>query len=231
MASRNETVLVCAAHPDDEVLGCGGAIARHAARGDAVHILILSQGLFSRDGQADSEALESLRGAARRSAAVLGAAGITFGDFPDNRMDEVARLDVTKLIEESIGRLAPSIVYTHHPVDLNVDHVRVHECVSVACRPLPGSSVRDLRFFEVASSSEWRPPGNGSAFQANLFVDIGVFLEKKLEALRAYGSEMRPWPHARSLEAVEHLARWRGASAGLEAAEAFVIGRQIVEGT
>ncbi|GAC1652065.1 MAG: PIG-L family deacetylase [Vulcanimicrobiaceae bacterium] len=226
MPSAKKTVLVCAAHPDDEVLGCGGTIARHAREGWDVHIAIMAQGLASR-GETASEPsqLETLRAAGRRAAAVLGARSIEFHDFPDNRMDEVARLDVAKALEAVLRRLEPRIVYTHHPIDLNVDHVRVNECVAVACRPQPGSSVRDLRFFEIPSSTEWR--AGAGAFAPNLFVDIGGFLSAKIEALREYDSEMRPWPHSRSYEAVEHLAKWRGATAGLPAAEAFVIGRQI----
>ncbi|MDP9018744.1 MAG: PIG-L family deacetylase [Candidatus Eremiobacteraeota bacterium] len=224
-----DTVLVCAAHPDDEVLGCGGTIAKDAAAGSAVHILILGQGLYSRGDVGDSDALEKLREAARRSAAILGARSITFGDLPDNRMDEVGRLDVVKIIEDAIDRLRPDAVYSHHFGDMNIDHVRVNECVSVACRPQPSHGVKELRFFEVPSSTEWRPTTE-RPFMPNIFVDIDAFLAQKLAALREYDQEMRPWPHPRSYQAVEHLARWRGASAGVAAAEAFVLGRRIEGG-
>ncbi|HEV7179844.1 MAG TPA: PIG-L deacetylase family protein [Candidatus Baltobacteraceae bacterium] len=222
------SVLVCAAHPDDEVLGCGATMARHAAKGDRVHVLILGQGLVSRGHSAGTEAaLAELRSTAKRANDTLNAASLEMLDFPDNRLDTVARLDLAKAIEDTLQRLAPQIVYTHFPADLNVDHGRVSDAVCVACRPLPGSSVKSLRFFEVQSSTEWRPAAGAASFAPNLYVDVSQTIGKKLDALRIYGREMRPWPHARSLEAVEHLARWRGASAGVGAAEAFMIAREI----
>ena len=121
----------------------------------------------------------------------------------------------------------PQVVYVHHAGDVNVDHRRLHEAAVTACRPTPGHSVMRLLSFEVASSTEWQPPGSGSAFQPNWFVDISAQLQRKCEALEAYASEMRPWPHPRSSTAVEHLARWRGAQVGVEAAEAFCLLRNI----
>ena len=142
-------------------------------------------------------------------------------------MDSFDRLDLIKRIEECIDLYKPEVVYVHHAGDVNVDHRRLHEAVVTACRPTPGHPVRRILSFEVASSTEWQPPGSASAFQPNWFVDISDHWQKKLEALKAYSSEMRPWPHARSLEAVEHLARWRGAQVGVEAAEAFCLLRQL----
>lgn len=221
-------VLVVAAHPDDEILGCGAALALHAAKGDRVHVVVMGQGVFSRsDGSATPAALAALRECAEKANRIVGASSLELLDYPDNRMDEIARLDLTKAIEAVLERHAPHVVYTHFLSDLNVDHQRVSEAVCVACRPVPGSHLRSLRFFEVQSSTEWQPPANGTAFAPNLFVDVSKTLETKLEALRAYASEMRAWPHARSLEAVEHLARWRGASVGVNAAEAFVLARAL----
>lgn len=122
-------------------------------------------------------------------------------------------------------RIRPAIVYTHHGGDLNVDHQIVHRAVVTACRPLPGSVLETLLFFEVPSSTEWQAGDAAQAFVPDWFVDASATLSLKLKALRAYASEMRPWPHSRSLEAVEHLARWRGACAGWKAAEAFQLGR------
>ena len=111
---------------------------------------------------------------------------------------------------------------------MNIDHRRLHEAVVTACRPTPGHVVKRLLSFEVASSTEWQPPGSGPAFHANWFVDISDQWARKREALAAYSSEMRDWPHARSLDAIEHLARWRGAQVGVEAAEAFSLLRHLV---
>lgn len=225
-------VLVIAAHPDDEVLGCGGTIARYAGRGDEVHVAIMAEGITSRDDERDRSAcgdeLSALAKAAREANRRLGVTNVTLGTLPDNRMDSLARLDVTKRLEQVIAEVKPDIVYTHHCGDVNIDHRRLHEAVVTACRPMPDTQVvRELLFFEVASSTEWQPPGSATPFVPNWFVDISHTLQTKLEALRIYESEMRPWPHARSVDAVTHQARWRGATIGVEAAEAFVLGRRL----
>ena len=224
-----QTVLVIAAHPDDEVLGCGGTIARHVAEGDEVHVVILAEGATSRDVTRNPEArtqeLGELAQAAHKAKDILGVSSLHLHQFPDNRMDGVDLLDVIKCVEEHIGRVVPSVVYTHHAGDLNMDHQVTHKAVVTACRPQPGHAVNTVLFFEVPSSTEWQTPGSGAAFTPNWFVDISETLKQKKEALEAYADEMRSWPHARSTEAVEHLARWRGASVGTEAAEGFVLGR------
>jgi LmbE family N-acetylglucosaminyl deacetylase len=223
--------MVVAAHPDDEVLGCGGTIARHADAGDQVQVLIVAEGATSRQQQRDqgqaTEELSALALAAQQAGAILGAQGVELLDLPDNRLDSLARLDLIKRIEERITRHQPQVVYVHHAGDVNVDHRRLHEAVVTACRPTPGHPVRRLLSFEVASSTEWQPPGSAPAFQPNWFVDIATQWPRKREALAAYASEMRPWPHARSIEALEHLARWRGAQVGVKAAEAFCLLRQL----
>jgi LmbE family N-acetylglucosaminyl deacetylase len=132
---------------------------------------------------------------------------------------------VAQSIEELISRHRPDTVFTHHAGDVNVDHRLTHEAVVVACRPQPDATVRTLLSFEVPSSTEWQPPGSAIAFAPNWFVDVSDTLEIKLAALDAYQAEMRAWPHPRSREGVLHLARWRGATVGVAAAEAFVLGR------
>ena len=224
-------ILVIAAHPDDEVLGCGGTIARHADAGDQVQVLIVAEGATSRQQKRDrnqaSDELSYLAQAAQRAGVILGASGVELLDLPDNRLDSLDRLDLIKQIEERIARHQPQVVYVHHAGDVNIDHRRLHEAVVTACRPTPGQPVRRLLSFEVASSTEWQPPGSAPPFQPNWFVDISSQWPRKREALEAYASEMRPWPHARSIQAVEHLARWRGSQVGVEAAEAFCLLRQL----
>lgn len=225
-------ILVVAAHPDDEVLGCGGAIARHSSLGDRVRILILAEGATSRfDHRSREDAkieLSLLSKSAKTAASILGAEDVELLDLPDNRLDSIDRLELTKIIENRINAFDPSVVYVHHIGDVNIDHRRLHESVVTACRPIPGQQVRRILSYEVASSTEWQPPGSGSAFQPNYFVDISAEWALKKQALLVYETEMRPWPHARSLEALEHLARWRGAQVGVEAAEAFCLLRQLV---
>jgi LmbE family N-acetylglucosaminyl deacetylase len=227
-----DKILIVAAHPDDEVLGCGGTMARHAAAGDRVDIFIAAEGATSRDevrnAGARAREIAALRKSAAKAATVLGARAPRFGGFPDNRMDSVPLLEVTKAIEALVAELRPRVVYTHHAGDLNVDHRVVHQAVVTACRPQPGHCVDSLLFFEVPSSTEWQTAGSAAPFVPNYFVDIAGFEKAKRRALAAYAAEMRPWPHARSIEAVAARGRHRGAGVGVAAAEAFMAGRLMI---
>jgi LmbE family N-acetylglucosaminyl deacetylase len=216
-------LLVVAAHPDDEVLGCGGVLARESASGRLVHVLILADGETSRAG--GEAALSSRREAAYAAADVLGVASVNFLNMPDNQLDNVPLLTVIKGIEAEMARIGPESVLTHHARDVNVDHVIAHEAVLAACRPLPESVLRELLFFEIPSSTEWRPDGAAASFAPNVFVDISDVMQLKLKALKTYAHELRAFPHPRSLEAVEALATWRGATVGVARAEAFMLGR------
>jgi LmbE family N-acetylglucosaminyl deacetylase len=224
------TVLVVAAHPDDEILGCGGTMAKHSLAGDEVHVLILAEGLTSREQKRDrsksKEALTKLSKSSQRANEIVGVKTLVLHDFPDNRMDGIDLIDVVKVVEDCLKKIKPNTIYTHNHTDLNVDHRIAHEAVVTACRPGSFPSVHTLLFFEVPSSTEWQTPGHSPAFSPNWFVDISTTFKKKLAALEAYADEMRPWPHPRSIKAVEHLARWRGATVAAEAAEAFVLGRK-----
>jgi LmbE family N-acetylglucosaminyl deacetylase len=224
-------IAVVAAHPDDEVLGCGGTIARHALEGDQVHVLILAEGATSRLARRDrvgaEDQLSQLAASARRANEILGTADLKLLDFPDNRLDSVDLLDVVKAVELFFNKCQPHTIFTHWPYDLNVDHRIVSEAVQTACRPVPQSLQEQLLFFEIPSSTEWRVSA-GKSFEPTYFVDVSATLDSKRRALSAYATEMREWPHSRSLEAVEALARWRGASVGAQAAEAFVLGRAVI---
>ena len=221
-----QNILVIAAHPDDEVLGCGGTIAKYARAGAVVNVAFLADGVNARDQVEDAE-LAQRQQAARNALEILGTRPPSFGTFPDNRMDSVALLDIIKSIEERIDEYRPDLVLTHHAGDVNVDHRRIHEAIAAACRPQAGHPVRSLRFFEVASSTEWQLPGSGPAFTPNWFEDISATFDAKMAALEAYATEMRAWPHPRSMEGVAALAKWRGATIGVDAAEAFVLGRHL----
>lgn len=229
-----KTILVIAAHPDDEVLGCGGTMARHAAMGDSVHSIILAEGITSRDKERNrdlhSEEFTILRSAAQKANDILGVKQLKLFDFPDNRLDSMDRLDIVKVVEELINNIKPDIIYTHHIGDVNIDHRRIHEAVLTAVRPIPGNHhVEELLYFETASSTEWMTAGSAPAFTPNWYVDIEKTLPLKLKALEAYEYEMREWPHARSIKALDYLAKWRGANIGVEAAEAFMLGRKIIK--
>jgi LmbE family N-acetylglucosaminyl deacetylase len=224
-------IAVIAAHPDDEVLGCGATMARHAAGGDEVHVLVVAEGATSRRtarDRSDSKGeLSQLAASARHANQLLGTTTLELLEFPDNRLDSVDLLDVIKAVESFIDKCRPHMVYTHWAFDLNVDHRVVSEAVQTACRPTPQSTHDKLLFFEVPSSTEWHV-SPGRPFEPNYFVDVSATLELKQSALSAYESEMRAWPHSRSHEAVESLARWRGANVGVRAAEAFVLGRALI---
>jgi N-acetylglucosamine malate deacetylase 1 len=229
--NNSMTILVVAAHPDDEVLGCGASIAKWSDAGEEVHVLIMAEGGTSRDAKRDTasnrEELALLEKAVHQAGEILGTASVKLLGFPDNRMDSLDRLDVVKAVEVETERLKPETVVTHHCGDVNIDHRVIHEAVVTVCRPQPGHSVRRLLAFEVPSSTEWQPPSSNIAFQPNWFEDVSETIDRKLDAMSVYQSEMREWPHARSLKSIEHLARWRGGSIGREAAEAFVLMREL----
>jgi N-acetylglucosamine malate deacetylase 1 len=222
-----DSILVLAAHPDDEVLGCGGTLAKWVDAGAKVHVAFLADGVFSRTGepQVQQVQLEVRRSAARKACAILGVHSVSFGDFPDNRMDTVALLHIAQAVESMLLEHMPDTVLTHHAGDVNVDHRLLHEAVVTACRPQTGLTVRKILCFEIASNTEWQLPGSAPAFTPNWFVDISATLARKIEALQAYSEELREWPHPRSVQGVAHLAHWRGATVGMDAAEAFVLGR------
>ena len=221
-----KSILVVAAHPDDEVLGCGGYIANQVWSGDEVFVTFLSDGVTSRQGNLGLQEIESRRNAARLASKVLGASDVSFGDFPDNKLDAVPLLEIIKSIEAVVERVRPQIVLTHFGGDLNIDHRIVNQAVLTACRPTVDQVVKQIMFFEVSSSTEWQVPTEGEAFVPNWFEDISQTLELKVKALLMYEHELREWPHPRSVKAIEHLAHWRGASCGVDAAEAFVLGRR-----
>lgn len=227
MTDQRHHILAIVAHPDDEVLGCGGALALHAASGDDVTVVILADGKSSRGAEAGHR-VAGRESAAHDAARILGARSVLLHGFPDNQLDTRSQLELAKAVEAHIAALKPDVVFTHHAGDLNVDHRRTHEAVVTACRPQHGHPVKTLLFFEIPSSTEWQVAGAASAFVPNWFVDISTTLATKLKALRAYDAEMRAWPHPRSYEGVEHLARWRGATVGCHAAEAFILGRAII---
>ena len=222
-------ILVVAAHPDDEVLGCGGTIAKLVDEGASVHVAFLADGVLSREGDESeqSKAIDVRRLAARQCCDILGVESITFGDFPDNMMDSVPLLNIVKKVEELVEKYNPDTVFTHHGGDLNIDHQRVHEAVVTASRPQKDLPIKTLLFFEVPSSTEWQLPGRAPLFAPNWFFDISSTVERKIRAFEVYAEELRDWPHPRSIKGVEYLARWRGATVGFEAAEAFSLGREL----
>lgn len=224
----SKNILIVAAHADDEALGCGGTIARHMDAGDRVSILFLTNGVGSRPDANQTDA-QRRRSAMNHALEILGVTDHRCLDFPDNAMDTVPLLDVVRALDDHVAATAcPDVIYTHHAGDLNIDHQLAHRAVMTRFRPQDACGTPHLiASFEVPSSTGWFGSSAARAFTPNLFIDISMTLERKQQALEAYAEEMRPWPHARSIEAVVHLARIRGSTVGIEAAEAFVVERMI----
>ena len=209
-------VLVVGAHPDDETLGPGGTLRRHALAGDAVYALCLCENMSLRYGQAEQAGFDTavhLREAAR----TLGFAGLQIVGFPDQRLDEPPIVEVIRPIERAVKELRPGVVYTHWWGDLNRDHKVVYEATLVACR-FGATSVERLLAYETPSSTEIGVPYN---FSPNYFVDITATLEDKKRAIACYSSEMQAYPGPRSPGGLEDRARTWGQGAGMAAAEPF----------
>lgn len=222
-------ILVVAAHPDDEVLGCGGTIARLSKEGNDVYIAILGEGItsrFERREFADKDLIKFLHSRAKKVKDLLECKGLFLYDLPDNRFDTIPLLDVIKIIEQLIQKLQPKIIYTHHAGDLNIDHAIVHRAVMTATRPQAEQSVKELFAFEVPSSTDWGF-NQFQKFKPNVYIDISETLEKKLEAMALYETEKRDFPHPRSEKALKSIAQRWGTEAGLFAAEVFQLIRKI----
>ncbi len=223
-------VLVVAAHPDDEVLGAAGTMARLADEGHEVAVLILGEGATSRAAtRAEGSAAEvdALASHSRTAAAELGVTDVEHAGLPDNRFDHVDLLDVVKVVEGAIGRTRPTLVFTQHGGDVNIDHKVTFAAVMAATRPVPGSGVRSVLAFEVGSSTEWAFGTFAPVFHPTVFYDITATLDRKLAAMAAYPDEVRPFPHPRSAESLVAQARRWGSTIGVEAAEAFQLVREL----
>ena len=226
---NKNSVLVIGAHPDDEVLGCGGTIAKLVGKGAVVNVLYISNGVDSRNANKErtKKNIIKRKNAAKLSCKILGARSPNFANLADNQLDKYPLLKIVKIVEKYIKRFKPRTIYTHFKNDLNIDHQIVNQAVVTATRPQKNCSVKSLFFFEVPSSTEWRIDSKSKIFNPNWFEDISSTKSKKFEALKAYKAEIKKWPHPRSLKGVEALASWRGATAGVDAAEAFILGRRI----
>lgn len=222
-------VLVVAAHPDDEVYGMGGTIAKMAAQGHEVHVLIVTDGCTAQyAGRPDlPEIIERKHTEALVANRLLGIKEVRFGTFPDMRLDTVPHVEVNRLIEETVDVIQPEVVYTHFFGDVNLDHQIVYRSTLVAVRPAPGQCVRELYCFRVPSSTEWGPQLGHTAFLPNVMTDIGGFEDVKEQAILAYQTEVRPYPHPRSPRYVRETDRARGLEWGIGSAEAFWLLRKI----
>jgi LmbE family N-acetylglucosaminyl deacetylase len=223
-------ILIVAAHPDDEVLGCGGTIARFLSEGNVeVATLILGEGVTSRDKNRDREGREREIAVLKKNIMdankILGIEKVFSFDFPDNRFDTVALIDIVKVIEEVKQAFMPDIIFTHFAHDMNVDHAITNKAVLTATRPMADECVKEIYAFEVLSSTEWNFP---LSFSPDMFVDISTTLVKKQEAMKVYKSELREFPHPRSIEGISLNAKNWGMKIGLPYGEAFQTLRRVL---
>jgi len=223
---KNKNILVFAAHPDDEVLGCSGTVAKLISQGNKVKAVFFTNGVSSRGtGISKKNVLE------RQIAAILVAKKLrcykpTFYNFPDNALDTIPLLKIIKTIEKEIKKFNPSIIFTHFDKDLNIDHKIISTAVTTATRPISKkSNLEKILFFEVLSSTEWANFTKENLFSPNYFVNIENYIETKKELLKLYKKELKEWPHPRSTKGIEILSNYRGMACGKKNAEAFLVSK------
>ena len=221
-------ILVVAAHPDDEVLGCGASIARFVKEGHSVTTLILGEGVTARYG-GDNPGLQNrkkkeLKNQLSAANRLLGVRKVYHLDLPDIKLDTVPLLEIVQRIEAIKRQVMPNTVFTHHWGDLNIDHRTTYNAVMTACRPLPGELVKEIYAFEVPSSSEWAYP---RTFDPTVYIDVEQSIAQKIKAMRCYRSEMRLPPHPRSVKSLLAIAQRWGSVCGCAYAEAFQLVRLI----
>lgn len=220
-------ILIIAAHPDDETLGCGGTIAYHRNKNHKIKIIFLSDGVTSRNKFKNSEIKKRLD-SAKKACLELGVKDLEFNSFPDNMFDSIPLIEIVKIIENVILKFKPNIIYTHSSYDLNIDHQITNRATMTAARPINNNYLSEIYSFEILSSTEWSINRNNS-FKPNHFVEISKFMDLKIKAIKKYSSELRNEPHPRSVSMIKSLAKIRGSSCGVKFAEAFMLERKILK--
>ena len=225
-----KTALVIAAHPDDEVLGCGGTVARLSAEGVKCHLLIVTDGSSSqyRDSDHLHEIIESKKLETKNCADLLGFKSIHYGELPDMKLDTTPHIRINQVIEEVIDKVQPDTVFTHFWGDVNCDHQNVYKSTLVAVRPVLGQVVREVYCYRVPSSTEWTPNKADTMFMPNCFVDIEKYAEQKYNAFACYLTELREYPHPRSVQYLRENDKVVGLRVGLLVAEEFVLLRKLI---
>jgi LmbE family N-acetylglucosaminyl deacetylase len=221
-----KTILIVAAHPDDEVLGCFATVAKMINQGYSAYTLILSGGKTSR-GSVTNKELELLQQEMFEANRFIGIKRVFTKDFPDNAFDTVSLLEIVKEIEDIKNQTKPEIIFTHHIGDMNIDHQIVHKAVLTATRPMKDETVKTIYSMEVPSSTEWNCFSKDTAFIPNVFFDVTETIELKVKALEKYQSELRLYPHPRSLHHIKELAKVNGTKVGLNYSENFILIRDI----
>ena len=222
----HKKVLIIVAHSDDETIGIGGTIRKHSLNDDKVFAISMTDGISSRNNSLEKSIAERLE-ASKKASRILDFEWVKRFSFLDNELDTYSLLTIVKAIEEIKNIINPEIVYTHSNSDLNIDHRIVLNAVLTAFRPQPEENCREIRLFEILSSTDYSHETLSGTFQPNLFIDINSIWQDKNDALVAYGSEIKDYPHTRSIISIENLAKRRGNQVGLRMAEAFQVIRKI----
>lgn len=230
---KNKKIMLVVAHPDDELLGLGATMHKLIHEINVhTHVVILGEGITSRSENRDTakwkSELEIHQNNIQQAQKEIGYHSVSTYDFPDNRFDSVALLDIIKVIEKEKAAFQPDVIFTHHGGDINIDHQRTFEAVITACRPMTHERVKTIITFETPSGTEWRSPSDPRHFLPNVFFAVTKNnLDAKIIAMESYEFEKRPYPHPRSPEALTIQAQRWGVSVGCEYAEAFCLVRSI----
>ena len=220
-------ILIVVAHPDDEVLGCFGTVAKMVKQGAEAYTLILSNGKTSRDEFEENE-IATLKQEMLEANNVINIKNVFQLDFPDNSFDSVSLLEITKAIEKIKSDIKPNIIFTHHFGDMNIDHQITYQAVLTATRPMCDECVKQIYSMEIPSSTEWNSYNKNNIFVPNVFVDISQTINLKIQAMEKYKSELRAYPHPRSLEFIKELAKTNGIKQGIGYCEQFALVRKVV---
>lgn len=229
---KNKKIMIVVAHPDDELLGCGATMHKLIREQNCkIKAIILGEGLTSRSENRDpkkwEKELETHRANIYKAQKLIGYDSVGIYDFPDNRFDSVALLDIVKIIEKEKKNFMPEIIFTHNPGDLNIDHQKTFEATITATRPMKGESVKTIITFETPSATEWNF-NSEKQFKPNFWIEISEEnLKAKQNAMDCYEFETREYPHPRSNKALKVLAQKRGLDVGYNMAEAFCLIRSI----
>lgn len=225
-------ILVIAAHPDDEVLGMGGTIAKYATQGSEIALLIVTDGSTSqyKDNPNLKDIIIEKKLETQNCADLLGIKKIYYGNLPDMKLDTVPHVEVNEVIGKVILDFSPTAVFTHFSGDVNKDHQCVYKSTLVACRPTPEQCVEKLFLYSVPSSTEWNLQASHTTFFPNWYENIeGDFADIKYKAMNCYKEELREYPHPRSIEYLQNADKAEGNRVGMKIAESFMLVRNLMK--
>ena len=217
-------VLIIAPHPDDEVLGCGGTIVKHVSKGDEVVLCVVTKAYPPEWSETE---LKQRKEEVLRVNRILNIQKTYFLDLPTVKLDTIPQKELNDSIFHIIDEVKPEVIYAPYKGDLNKDHQLVFDAVMVATKPKLDNMIKELLCYETLSETEWSAHVSHNAFIPNVWVDISTTLETKLKAMSEYKSEIKEFPHPRSLKGISILSQVRGTAIGVEAAEAFMLIREV----